>query len=332
MHPRRREWLRRAVWVLGVPALGAGPVVGAEVDPAALAGNPMPDPAFDALPATRVDIGGATLDIAWGPGAYTLARERLIAYVQRSAHAVAVYYGRFPAAHTRVLILNAGGSGRPVRSGMAFGERGAAVKLALSADVNEADLARDWVLVHEMCHLALPSLPRSQHWFEEGMATYVEPLARAQSGGLAVEQVWADMVHGMPQGLPQDGDRGLDHTPTWGRTYWGGAMFCLLADIGIRDASAGRKGLQHALRAILGYGNIERDAELDPLLQLADQAVGSTVLSEQYAQWKDRSVSVDLDSLWRRLGVTADAQGVHFDDDAPEAAVRAALTRPQSAG
>jgi hypothetical protein len=41
------------------------------------------------------------------------------------------------------------------------------------------------------------------------------------------------MVSGMPQGEPQRGDRGLDGTHTWGRTYWGGAMFCLLTDVEI---------------------------------------------------------------------------------------------------
>ena len=41
----------------------------------------------------------------------------------------------------------------------------------------------------------------------------------------------------MPKGLPQAGDQGLDNTGTWGREYWGGAMFCLLADIEIRKAT-----------------------------------------------------------------------------------------------
>ena len=56
----------------------------------------------------------------------------------------------------------------------------------------------------------------------KGLATYVESIARAQAGELGVEQVWAGFVKGMPNGLPQSGDRGLDHTHTWGRTYWGG--------------------------------------------------------------------------------------------------------------
>ena len=85
---------------------------------------------------------------------------------------------------------------------------------------------------------------------EEGLATYVEPLGRARTGLIAVEQVWSELLDGLPKGLPGAGDRGLDRTPTWGRTYWGGALFWFLADVEIRRRTSGRRGLD-ALRAIV---------------------------------------------------------------------------------
>lgn len=78
----------------------------------------------------------------------------------------------------------------------------------------------------------------------------MEPIARAQVGRLTAEQVWGGMVDGMAQGLPAPGDQGLDNTHTWGRTYWGGAIFCLLADIEIRKRTGNAKSLRDALRAI----------------------------------------------------------------------------------
>jgi hypothetical protein len=38
-------------------------------------------------------------------------------------------------------------------------------------------------------------------------------------------------------------------------------------------------------------------------------------------------VAPDLDALWRELGVQPRGGGVSFDDDAPLAAIRAAITR-----
>ena len=42
-----------------------------------------------------------------------------------------------------------------------------------------------------MVHLAFPSVPRSHHWIEEDWATYVEPIARARTGDLTPQKVWA---------------------------------------------------------------------------------------------------------------------------------------------
>ena len=90
---------------------------------------------------------------------------------------------------------------------------------------SEGHLKHDWIMTHEMVHLAFPSVAEEHHWIEEGIATYVEPIARVEAGNLEPRSVWHDLVEGLPKGLPQPGDEGLDHTHTWGRTYWGGALF-----------------------------------------------------------------------------------------------------------
>lgn len=289
-------------------------------------GPRMPYAAFDRLPATRLELPGTVLTVAFAPGALDLPQAQVLDWVLLSARAVALYYGRFPAANARILIVPRTGSG--VGAGRAWVFRGAALRVAIGEHASGADLARDWVLVHEMTHLAFPSVPDRHLWIEEGLASYVESIARAQAGLLAPEKVWADLVAGIPKGQPQSGDRGLDHTPTWGRTYWGGALFCLLAEVEIRRRSANRFGLQHALRAILAAGNMETASALEPLLDIGDRAVGFSVLAELYAAMKDQPAAVDLDALWRRLGVRPQGRGVSLDDTAPEAATRRAITAP----
>jgi hypothetical protein len=49
------------------------------------------------------------------------------------------------------------------------------------------------------------------------------------------------------------------------------------------------------------------------------------VLSEFYAQMKDKPFAPDLPALWRSLGVEADGDTVRFDDQAPLAGIRKAI-------
>ena len=74
-----------------------------------------------------------------------------------------------------------------------------------------------------------PSL--DAQWLLEGNATYVEPVARAQAMQLDPAMVWRWSMEGMPKGQPLPGDLGLDNTPTWGRIYWGGALFWLFRHV-----------------------------------------------------------------------------------------------------
>ena len=213
---------------------------------------------------------------------------------------------------------------------MAYGWRGPLITISLGRDATEESLRNDWELTHEMVHLALPSLPDRHHWLEEGLATYVEPIARARALMLAPELAWADLVNGLPQGQPQAGDEGLDRTPTWGRTYWGGALFCLRADVAIRQRTGNRLGLEHALRAILAAGgSIDRDWSIDRVIEVGDQAVGVPALRELYDEMGSKPLRVDLGSLWRQLGIKRQGKTVVFDDSAPLANLRKAIMASQ---
>ena len=174
-------------------------------------------------------------------------------------------------------------------------------------------------------------MSRTSHlWLAEGIAVYVEPVARVQAGDLTAEKIWGDMVRDMPKGLPQEGDRGLDRTPTWGRTYWGGAMFCLLADVAIRKETDNTKGLQQALRGILDAGGDHEkdwnDWPIERIFSVGDKATGTTVLSDLYKVMGAKPYAPDLDALWRELGVSVQEGKVVFDDNAPLASIRRAIT------
>lgn len=273
-------------------------------------------------------IGGSKIDVTIESGELKVSHAELMHWVQSAAEAVATYYGRYPVPRVQLNIIPVDGSG--VRHGQTFGYDGGLIKIRVGKQTEARELANDWMLTHEMIHLSFPSMADEHHWIEEGIAVYVEPIARIQAKQMSGDQMWADLVRDMPKGLPQDGDKGLDHTHTWGRTYWGGALFCFVADVEIRKQTHNKKGLQDALRGILNAGgDITHDWELIKALEIADRATGTTVLSEQYAKWKDQPAQVDLASMWKDLGIAAEGRNVRVTEDAPLAGVRRAIVAPE---
>jgi hypothetical protein len=260
----------------------------------------------------------------------TPTRTKLLqTWVRRSADIVAQYYGRFPAP---LVFLDLGiMDGAGIGGGHTINEGGLTIHVGVGRDATAEGLASDWVLVHEMVHLALPEIGRRHDWLAEGLAVYVEGIARAQAGNRTIADVWAEDRRSMPLGLPREGEGGMDQTQTWARKYWGGALFCLEAEVQIRQRSANRVGLQTALRAILeatgGYG---ADRDIGDVLRIGDAATGTRVLEDLYERKRAAPVVTDLDALWRSLGVPNDPLTEPFDDHAPLAAVRIAITRPQA--
>jgi hypothetical protein len=210
-------------------------------------------------------------------------------------------------------------------------------RLRIGEHTTAPELAADWTITHELTHMAFPSMPDNQdgvgqHWIEEGLATYIEPVSRVMIGDLTAPRIWHDMVRDMPQGEPAPSDQGLDNTHTWGRTYWGGAMFALVADVEIRQQTHNRLGLQDALRAIVAAGGtIDHNWDLPRALAIGDKATHTHVLTELYAQWKDTPVQYDLPALWSRLGIVSTPEGVEFSGSAPLADIREAITEPRGA-
>jgi hypothetical protein len=276
-------------------------------------------------------VEGGDLQVDFAEGTFRLPRDEILRSISTSAHAVAVYYGRFPVARARVFVVSVAGS-HGVLQGTTWGEVDgfpAFILLRIGEETTHEELATNWIITHELVHTALPSLPDDQHWLEEGLASYVEPIARAQAGQLPVTKVWADMMSGMPLGEPGPQDRGLDVTHTWGRTYWGGSLFCLMADINIRKQTGNREGLQDALRAIVSSaGSIDKEWPLARVLSTGDRATHTHVLEEMYAQWSTTPIVVDLPELWSQLGVRMTGGRVIVDASAPLAGLRTAITAP----
>jgi hypothetical protein len=326
---RIRTEERLATWLL-MAGISAMAVAGAMAQDGHQDGGGPPWRVSAVASTHRLDVGATSLQVDIANGPMDLPAQAIMGHIDKAAKAVAAYYGKFPVAGARVLVVPVS-KDSGILQGTTWGGVGGwpgFTRMRIGQHTTQADLDEDWMMTHELVHMAFPSMPDDQHWIEEGISTYVEPVARVQTGELKAGQIWRDMVRDMPKGQPKDGDKGIDQTHTWGRTYWGGALFCLVADVAIRRETQNKKGLEDALRAIVeAGGTINHNWDLPKTLAIGDNATGTHVLMNQYNAWKDKPVTVDLAKLWEELGVKwVDGGSVEFVDSAPGAGIRKAIT------
>lgn len=288
--------------------------------------RPTPTPAPAPAGPPRIEVHGAAIDVVLPADLGEPQRSDVLAWVRDSADSVGRWYGGFPAPALRLDVSLVDGAG--VGFATTWPGRPPHVDLPIGRRVDPDALARDWILVHELTHLAFPPVADRHHWVEEGLATYLEPWERVAAGRLAPELAWHDFVRDLPQGL---GPVGLDHDGSWAATYWGGALWCLLADLRAREATGNQRGLRDAVVAIaretggMGPGGVH---DLGEVLAIGDRAVGAPALTDTWRALADRRDPVDLDAIWKDLGVALAGDTVRFDDAAPDAAIRRAIAPP----
>jgi predicted metalloprotease with PDZ domain len=281
--------------------------------------------AFGAFDDATIQSGGVRAEAAIARD-LTLSSDDVTRWVKAAVDGLVAYY-EHPFVDRVLVIVMPGQAGSSTR-GETLGDGGAAVLVRAAGAMTAAATRDDWVMTHELIHVSLPSLSREHAWLSEGIATYVEPMVRARAGLVTPERYWHDLVEGLPQGLPEAGDEGLERTHTWGRTYWGGALFCFVADLTIRERTGNARSLDDVLRGIVASGaHVESHWAIDRFLEAGDRAAGNKVLEELYRDMGLAPGSVDLAGLWQRLGVRIGSGRVTFDDSAPLAAVRRSITQ-----
>ena len=277
-----------------------------------------------------VELQGGRIDIALGEGKRGVGDDDIVQWIREGALDVVGLLGRFPVARLQVIVASGGPYG--VGSAVTMGMGGASIFVVVGERARNADLARDWVMTHEMLHVAFPNMGSPQRWMEEGLSTYLEPLLRARRGRYEAPKLWAEFVRFMPQGLPREGDQGLDRTATWGRRYWGGALFWFYVDVEIRKQTDGVRKLDDVLRAVCSEGgSVAVRWDVARLARVAETATGATAVREIYDEWALKPVAPDLAKMWAALGVRMMKGEAVVDDSAPLAGVRRDLTQRQPA-
>lgn len=277
-----------------------------------------PYSAFGPFDVVQIEEPDVTLSIAFPREGRRIDPGLVVPWAKRSAGAVRAALGKFPSKHAALILsLHAGDD-----VDVGFSLAGSSILLRVGDRTTAETFAQDWVLTHEMLHFVCPSQPAFRDWAEEGLATYVEPFARARAGLVSREDAWKGLLRGFPYGQPEWGDQGLDRTRTWGRVYWGGALFYFEADYAIRMRTGGKKNLFHALAAIVASGVTNADTEsLERVFAIGDAAIGEPVLVDLLARHgaspEPFAYEAHLDALGLKMGKVS----VEMAPAAPSAAL-----------
>ena len=264
-------------------------------------------------PIHQIQIAGGEIDLVV-TGHLAITNESLLRWIHQAAENVTGFLWPLSLKHLKLIVTPA--EDGAVQGGKEFdGER---IEIHIGADTKQADLDDDWMLTHEMFHLSQPDLDDKYSWMSEGMADYLEPVSRSRNGQIKPEKFWQDLVEGLPKGLPEPGDRGLDHAHTWRTTYWGGSLHWLLADIRIRQPTHNQKSVRDAALAALNAGG-DGFAEwsLPKLLDVYDRGTGTRMFSRLHDEMGSAPDPINLPRLMeisRRR--TPHGNHVTFDDNA----------------
>ncbi len=283
---------------------------------------------FDAL---QVQAPSALLEVAVLQGMPAQTRPWIVSWLQAASSAVGAQIGRFPVPHAQIIIV-------PVfRPGMHFGfgdtgrSGGVSIAFFMPADVSEQALRDDWVAVHEFCHLTLPYVDRNDAWLSEGMATYLQEVARARAGLISAQAAWQSIYDGSQYGREAIDTlaaetRNMPVLHNYKRVYWGGAILMLSADVELRRRTQGKVSLFDVLAQLSAEPKeILRYYRAVDLLARMDAIAGVPVFSETAARYLNAPKFPDLDELYPALGLVPEGAGLRVLAQAPLAWARDAI-------
>src|SRR5262249_27709830 len=261
--------------------------------------------AFGPMRRFHVDVPGhgsgkARIEVAvLGSTRYAMPDSAIRTWIEESANVTVPLFGRFPVDRTTLFIVPAKGEDEVI-FGKVLSLAGASVVLVVGDKMPASARHKDWVLVHELFHLGFPTFRGEGRWLGEGLATYYESILRARAGWTNEREGFRQFARNMPRGQSSSGgaNAGLSARDDLDTIYWGGALFCLAADVRIREETRGRKSLDDVLRASLDRGGDATQVwTVRDVVHLGDVTTGTTVLSDMYERHAARGERIDLESL-----------------------------------
>lgn len=280
-----------------------------------------------------MEIAGANLSLAVADGPADIPTDRVEDWLQDAALSVAQLWGEFPSENLQLLVIPVSDGRDAAPWAQTSRGGGAAAHFYMNAKATPQMLREDWIATHELAHFALPFIRRSDAWLSEGFASYYQNVLRARSGQLNEQQAWAALYDGFARGnrdteydTLQEDTLYMHSRGRVMRVYWSGAAIAFLADVELRTRSKGVWSLDRVLQEFDRCCRArERTWSAREVFEKFDQIAGTDIFERLYRNNVYSRHFPRLTETWLALGVQMEGDDVRFRDDAPLAAVRAAI-------
>lgn len=254
-------------------------------------------------------------------------RAMLVDWAEEAARATVLPSGRFPLASAQARIVEIDSrDASPVPWGQTRRDDDVAVLLFVRRGADREALRADWTAVHEFAHLAHPYLGDRGRWLAEGLASYQQNVLRARAGLTTPEDAWAKLDAGFRRGEADGAGTPLERLGRRStmRVYWAGAAYWLEMDLRLRREH------DSSLQAVLdGYARccLDGTAHVAPedFVAALDRVAGTDLFVRRYRDYAAGTTFPSLHDSDAALGIVRDGGGLRFSDDAPAAALRAAI-------
>lgn len=304
---------------------------------------PYEEPAYVAFGRFReqqIRVGTARLRLAVLDGSPAADADAMRDWVEDAAQIVAGLYGRFPIAQAQVLVVPDARGLEPTPWARVMRGGAPAVHFFVNQRRPLREFYEDWTAVHEFSHLLLPLVSREDAWLYEGVATYYQNVLRARAGRVPPREAWAMMHAGFLKGREDavgltlaQATESMYRNGAYMRVYWEGAALMLMADVRLRQLTAGKQSLDSALGALNECcGSTERSWSARELLARLDEITGTGVFGELYDQHVGARDFPDLGPAYHALGLLPEAGGIAFSGQARERELRHAIMAESASG
>jgi hypothetical protein len=294
--------------------------------------------AFGQFEIEHFEAGGARFEVAVLPGLPAATRALVVPWLTNAANMASQAFARFPRRRAQVIVVPSPASDEPVRFGTMNRGGGASAAMRLPVNAQLEPLLRDWVALHEFCHLLHPFVDRESAWLPEGLATYFQEVLRVRAGVQSEQATWQRLYERSQLGrvaehsLAEESAR-MYTNMSFKMVYWAGASFALLADVEIRRQTRGRWSLDGVLAELGKTWAHQREAfSAAEVLDRMDQVIGAPVLHTLMTRWVEGPELPSLDALFESLGVQVAPDGVHYVAGAREAWIRDGIMHPAGTG